>query len=69
MDLPALRSMLADVTNGLDGFDGLTHHHNPARRSLDQADQAVAALRTDLRSKAEALHQLSALPATAENAA
>lgn len=67
VDLPALRTAAAELGRALDSFDTLTRHHNAARRSIDQADKAAAALRTDLQTRIHAARQLlNSTPGNAE---
>jgi len=58
VDLPALRAAASELGNALNTFDTLIRHHNAARRSIDQADQAAATLRTDLQGRVDATRQL-----------
>ena len=53
IDLPALRTGLADALQTLSGFETLTKHSASARKQLDDLDKATTTLRTSLRARLE----------------
>ena len=58
IDLPALRTGLAEALHALSGFETLTKHTASARKQLDDLDKATTTLRTNLRARLETTLQL-----------